>query len=1043
MVSSGHAVVVRPEIAEGKTITMTRRYRLFLAIGCWPLLLALFSVPIADAAEPAVDFAREVRPILAANCFACHGPDAAERKADLRLDTKEGAFADLGGHLAIAPGKPSDSELLSRVSNSDPEQVMPPPASGKKLTAVQIELLRRWVAEGAKWQEHWAYFKPVRPTVPPVSGASSIANPIDAFVRAKLNEMNLAPAAEADRVTLVRRLSFDLTGLPPTPAQVDGFVHDGTGQAYENLVDGLLASPHFGERMAMYWLDIVRFADTNGFHGDNHRDIALYRDYVIESFNRNKRFDRFTLEQLAGDLLPDVSRETRIASGYNHLLMTTREGGAQAKEYLAKYAADRVRNASSVWLGATMGCCECHDHKFDPYLTRDFYSFAAFFADIKEVAVGPQEQVMLPDEAEAKTLAQFDEQIAAVNKVLDTPTPELEQAQVEWEKSVQSQAADWKPLKPTGAVAASGATFTIANDGTLLVGGASAATDIYTLVVPVNVSALTAVRLELLPHNSLPGKGPGRAANGNFVLSEIRCTLAPKANPAAATPLVLQEASADFAQESLPAAAAIDGNLATGWAVGPQLGLEHAAVFEVQGTPSGSDAILTIELVQNHGNTHNLGRFRFSATNSPQPVRANKGLPKEVVEILATSSDTRTAAQQQALAAHYRSLVAPLLDGPRKRLAEVKQSKADFQAKVPTTLVSVSVEPRAMRILPRGNWLSDDGEIVQPAVPAFLPPLSASEQRPTRYDLARWMVSPDNPLVARVFVNRLWKLAFGQGIVKSLDDFGSQGTAPTHSELLDWLAAEFIDSGWDVKHILKLMVTSDAYRQSSSASEQLRQVDPYNKWLARQSHFRLDAEMVRDNALAVSGLLSDRIGGPSAKPYQPGGYWSHLNFPVREYEADHGENLYRRGLYTYWCRTFLHPSLLAFDAPTREECTVERPRSNTPLQALVLLNDPTYVEAARAFARRILTEGGADTTAQLRWAYRQALSREPSSQEVTVLSALLEKHRAQYAADPTAAQQLLSAGENPSTGDIDRATLAAWTSVVRVLLNLHETITRT
>jgi mono/diheme cytochrome c family protein len=1019
---------------------MSRQVFLSVMGLCWLGLAGPTSAAESAQARP-VDFNREIRPILSAHCFACHGPDAAERKAELRLDTKAGALADLGGHFALAPGKADESELVRRISSSDPNEVMPPATSGKKLTADQIALLRRWVVEGAPWQGHWAYVKAARPAVPPASAAPDAATPIDRFVRAKLTELKLAPSPEADRGTLIRRLSFDLTGLPPAPRDVDAFQRDETPQAYENLVNRMLASPHYGERMAMYWLDLVRFADTNGFHGDNHRDISLYRDYVIGSFNENKPFDRFTLEQLAGDLVSDVSRETKVASGYNHLLMTTREGGAQPKEYLAKYAADRVRNASSLWLGATMGCAECHDHKFDPFLTKDFYSFAAFFADIKEVAVGVQEQVMLPDEHQTTKLAQFDEQIAAIRQALETATPELESGQSQWEATVQSQAAEWKPLKPSGAVAASGASFTIAEDGSTLVGGTTAASDIYTIVAPVSLSGLSAVRLEVLSHNSLPGKGPGRAANGNFVLSEIRCTLAPMLNPAAARPLVFQEASADFAQEGLAVSAAIDGNPATGWAVAPKTGQEHVAVFEVQGAPPAADAILTFELVQAHGDAHNLGRFRISATNSPQPVRARQGVPKDVLEILAVGGASRTDKQKQALAAHYRS-IAPALETARKQLAEAEQAKAGFVKTVPTTLVSMSVEPRAMRILPRGNWLSDAGEVVGPAVPAFLPPLGVKDRRATRLDLARWMVSPDNPLVARVFVNRLWKLVFGQGIVKTLDDFGAQGTAPTHPELLDWLATEFVESNWDVKHMLKLMVMSASYRQSSATGEQLRQVDPYNKWLARQSRFRLDAEMVRDNALAISGLLSLRIGGVSVKPYQPRGYWAHLNFPVREYESDHGESQYRRGLYTYWARTFLHPSLLAFDAPTREECAVERPRSNTPLQALVLLNDPTYVEAARVFARRVLAEGGADTAARLRWAYRQALSREPNAQELNVLAGLLDKHRSEYAADPSAAQQLLSAGEAPLSDNMDRAELAAWTSVVRVLLNLHETITR-
>lgn len=992
-----------------------------------------------DLIAAGVDFNREIRPILAANCFACHGPDAAERKADLRLDTKEGL---LGG-TALVAGKPDESELVRRVTSSDAEAVMPPPATGKKLTPAEVELVRRWVAEGAKWQDHWAYAQRAQPSVPAAGADTSTGtlNPIDNFVRAKLAEQKLSPAAEADRVTLARRLSFDLVGLPPTADEVEAFVRDDTPQAYERFVDRLLASPHFGERMAMYWLDLVRFADTNGYHGDNHRDIALFRDYVIDAFNNNKPFDRFTKEQLAGDLLTDATRETRIASGYNHLLMTTREGGAQAKEYTAKYAADRVRNASSVWLGATLGCAECHDHKFDPFLTKDFYRFAAFFADIKEVAVGVQEQVMMPVEREAQQLAEMDRQIAAIRQEIDTPTPELASAQMAWEAEQASQRAQWNVLKPSGTLAVSGATLSIANNGAILASGDAAATDIYTIVAPVKLSKLTALRLEVLPSKKLPGKGSGRAANGNFVVSEIRCTLAPKNNPAAARPLVLQNATADFSQDLLPVAGAIDGKLNTGWAIAPYMTDAHVAVFEVAEAPGADDAILTCEIVQHHGDGHNLGQFRLSVTASPQPVKANQGLPKDIVQILAIEPAKRDEKQTQSLAAHYRS-VAPALEPARARLAAVQKTKDEFVKAIPTTLVSMTSEPRTMRVLPRGNWLSDAGEVVSPGIPAFLPPLDVGERRATRLDLADWLTSPDHPLTSRVAVNRLWKIVFGQGIVKSLDDFGSQGTAPTHPELLDWLANEFVASGWNVKHMLKLMVMSATYRQSSAADAGLRQADPYNKWLARQGRFRLDAEMVRDNALAVSGLLSATIGGPSAKPYQPRGYWSHLNFPVREYEPDHGELLYRRGLYTYWCRTFLHPSLAAFDASTREECTVERPRSNTPLQALVLLNDPTYVEAARVLARRIVSEGGGDVDAQLRWTYRRVLAREPQAEELTILRSLWEKHRAQYAADPAAAEKLLTTGEAPAGDTAGRDVLAAWTSVARVILNLHETITR-
>jgi len=1015
------------------------------------LCCAMHCIAPSVATAAPVDFNREVRPILSAHCFACHGPDAAERQAELRLDTQEGALADLGGHAAIVPKDPQASTLLQRITSTDAEQIMPPTETGKQLTAAQIDTLRRWIAEGAKWQSHWAYEPPVRADLPRLAaaqnspGAQAVPEPvnaIDGFIRARLPEAGLRPSPEADRVTLVRRLYFDLLGLPPSAAEVEAVLRDSSPQAYEKLVDQLLASPHFGERMAMYWLDVVRFADTNGFHGDNHRDIALYRDYVIDAFNQNKPFDRFTIEQLAGDLLADASRETRIASGYNHLLMTTREGGAQAKEYTAKYAADRVRNVSSAWLGATMGCAECHDHKFDPFATKDFYRLAAFFADIKETAVGVQEQIAMPDDAQTRELAELNSRIAGAQQVLDTPTPALAEEQQAWEEATRRHFAVWSPLVPTGMLTSSGAMLQNSSDGALLVAGEPAATDVYTIVSRVDLDQLTGIRLEAIPHATLPGQGAGRAANGNFVLSEIRCSLADAANPADAKPLELEEPSADFSQADLPVAAAIDGKGNTGWAVAPHTKDRHTAIFAVKGNPKARHAILTIEMSHRHGHAHTLGHFRLSITKSPRPLRIHDGLPAEVRESLALDPPNRGADQQQKLAAYFRT-VSPTLEPARQQLKQLQQAKTELEKAVPTTLVSMSVSPRAMRVLPRGNWLSDAGELVEPGVPTFLPPLGVTDRRATRLDLAHWLVAPGNPLVARVYVNRLWKLVFGQGLVKTLDDFGSQGAAPSHPDLLDYLALEFVDSGWDTKHLLKMMVMSATYRQSSAGSEQARQIDPYNKWLARQSSMRLDAEMIRDNALAISGLLSTKIGGPSVKPYQPRGYWSHLNFPVREYEADHGESLYRRGLYTYWCRTYLHPSLLAFDAPTREECTVERSRSNTPLQALVLLNDPTYVEAARVFARRVMTEGGSDPTSRLRWAYRQAITREPTAAELEILSGLLARHQAQYAADAAAASELLGTGETPLDAGMDRAEWAAWTSVVRVLLNLHETITRT
>ncbi len=771
----------------------------------WWLVSTFFLGPIlvrAGDIQASVDFNRQIRPILSESCYQCHGPDVNKRKADLRLDLRDGLFQSAGGTTIVVPGKPEESELFGRITADDSDLRMPPPKTGGHLSPEQIDLIKRWIAEGAQWKGHWAYLPPTRPAVPFVPDQPAHTNEIDRFIRARLALEQFEPAPAADRRTLVRRLSFDLIGLPPTPDEVDAFVNDSGPDAYERLVDRLFASPHYGERMAIFWLDQVRFADTTGYHSDNHVDLYLFRDYVIRAFNANKPFDQFTIEQLAGDLLDGPTQETRIASGYNRLLQTTQEGGGQPKEYMAKYSADRVRNVSTVWLAATVGCAECHDHKFDPYKTREFYSLAAFFADVKETAVGVQEPTSFASSAQAEALVSVDRKLAAL-----------------------------KAIK--------------------------------------------------------------------------------------------------------------------------------------------------------------------------QPNEARR---HELAEL---------EKQQQALLDH-----------------------------IPGSLVTMSVEPRPIRVLPRGNWLDESGPVVQPAVPASLPPLEVKERRATRLDLARWLVARDNPLVARVMVNRLWKLAFGQALVATADDFGSQGAWPTHPELLDWLACQYVDDGWDTKAMLKRMVMTETYRQTSAAPESNRQRDPANRWLSHQNRYRLDAEFVRDGALACSNLLSGEIGGPSVKPYQPAGYWAFLNFPKRDYVADKGEDQYRRALYTYWQRTFLHPSLLAFDASTREECVVQRPRSNTPLQALVLLNDPSYVEAARGLAARIIREEGAGQEARLNRAFRLVLSRPARPEEVSVLMRLLSRHLEQYTAEPASARALLSIGFSPIPADIDAAELAAWTSVARVVLNLNETITR-
>ncbi len=734
------------------------------------VVAALAVLTAAPIAAQRVSFSREIRPLLSDRCFLCHGPDASSREADLRLDRRADALE------VLSPGIPDESELLRRVGASDPDERMPPTdAHRRPVSTEELGLLRRWIDQGAPYEGHWAYRPVVRPQVPAHEAARG---PIDAFLGAAQAAASVRPMPLADDVTLVRRLSIDLCGLPPTPEDVATFVEDRRPDRYERLVDRLLASPRHAERMAVHWLDLVRFADTVGYHGDQEHHISPYRDYVLRAFRDNLPFDRFTREQLAGDLLPNPTVEQRTASGYNRVLQTSHEGGVQPKEYLAKYASDRVRNLGAVWLGATTGCAECHDHKFDPISQRDFYALAAFFADIEE--------------------------------------------------------------------------------------------------------------------------------KGDF-----------------------------------------------------------------KGAPNSSPTVRKPEI--------------------------------DVVTEL-----------------------------DRERGGEPKPRR--------TMVTMARAEPRTVRVLPRGNWLDDSGEIVQPAAPHFLPQIRTEGRRADRLDLAAWLTSADNPLTARVFVNRIWNMLFGRGLSKVLDDLGAQGEPPTHPELLEWLAVEFIESGWDVRALLRRIVLSDAYRRASSADADSR--DPDNRLFARQTRVRWPAEVVRDSALAISGLLVHRFGGPSVKPYQPAGYYAHLNFPKRRYKRDKGEALYRRSVYVHWQRQFLHPVLRAFDAPTREECVAKRVVSNSPAAALALLNAPEFVECARVFAARALREGGEDASSRVAWLWRQALSRDPSEEECELALDLVERHQVRYRDDPDAAAKLVATGAFAPAEGLDVAEHAAWTSVARVVLNLDEGLRR-
>jgi len=776
----------------------------------WICVLLLYAAPNSVPLLAAdVDFNRDIRPLLSNNCFQCHGPDSEKREAELRFDTEAGAKAKLDEGHAIVPGKPGSSLLVERVFSDDPDLIMPPPDSGKTLSSQQKKMLRQWIAAGADWSQHWAYEPPIQHPVPNVTSPTDWQkNRVDHFILSRLEQENLTPSPDADPITLIRRVTFDLTGLPPTLEDVRAFVADPSDTAFANVVDRLLDSPHFGERMAVYWLDLVRYADTVGYHGDQDHNISPYRDYVIDAFNRNLPFDRFTREQLAGDLLADSGIDQKVASGYNRLLQTTHEGGLQPREYRAIYAADRIRNLSNVWMGATVGCAQCHDHKYDPYTSHDFYSLSAFFADID-------------DEAHFK-------------------------------------------------------------DGS----------------------------------NALPTKRK------------------------------------------------------------PELKVLSRRERE-----------LLAELNE-----------QLKSTSKPEELKVLKG-----------------------------------------RIQTLEKSSR-------LTMVTAALKTsRTVRLLPRGNWLDESGPVVQPAVPKFLGTLDVGDRRATRLDLANWLTDSKSGvglLTARVFANRFWYLAFGTGISRGLDDFGGQGQPPVHPQLLDNLAIEFVDSGWDVKAMLRLIFNSRTYRQSSKTPDSLFDRDPYNQLLARQSRFRLSAETVRDTALQLSGLLVDEFGGASVRPYQPAGYYRHLNFPTRKYSHDANQGQWRRGVYVHWQRQFLHPMMKAFDAPTREECTAQRPRSNTPLAALTLLNDPSFVEAARGFATRIYKEGGASDASRIAYGFRLATSREPDELEAKLLLSLLKSNRKYFVENSNAALEFLAIGLAESSSEIKPVELAAWTTAARAILNLSETISR-
>jgi hypothetical protein len=1034
------------------------------------VLLVFTHSPAGAGTASRVQYNRDIRPILSDNCFLCHGPDKNTRKAKLRLDLR----ADAISRQAFVPGKPNESELLKRVFTTDPDDTMPPPDSHKSLTAAQKELLKRWIAEGAEYQSHWSYVKVTRPEPPSVKNAKWIRNPVDAFILENLETRRLKPSHEADRRTLLRRLSFDLIGLPPTPEETAAFVADKDPSAYAKQVERLLASLHYGERMAVPWLDLARFSDTVGYHGDQNQRIFPYRDYVVASFNRNQPFDRFTAEQLAGDLLPHRTTEARIATGFNRLNMVTREGGAQPKEYLAKYAADRVRTVSITWLGSTMGCAECHDHKFDPFTSRDFYSMAAFFADVQQWGVysdykytpnpdlkGWSNEHPFPPElaVESEPLKRRAERFRGLIRehILGVAAgSSTNRAFMNWlqaSREFLAKAPDgWQPLEPvlparpvptvtfttnvaetaTKIIARTNkpapATVTLAHDGAVRL-ALSKKQDEEKLEFRPTPGRIAALRLERLAGDSDEELDPGAQARGIRLSAALR-------RKGKETTVNFYRADADLKDPRFANGEELIGILG-GWKPSSQHVAKTQTGVWLPEPPidvrEGDRLIITLK---------SAGPLAVRVASSPfaasNPLQA--GAPAYVAAAFesAGSHDPQVEilAERFLLSAHGD----PKAFSQFKKLQQELLESHDGRTH---TLITVAWKPATTRVLARGNWQDESGDIVKPAPPHFLgQPTPAGGDRLTRLDLARWLTSRDNPLTARVFVNRLWKQCFGAGLSAVIDDVGAQGEWPVHPALLDWLAAEFMESGWDVKHLVRLLVTSATYRQEANLRRELRELDPQNRWLASQTPRRLEAEFVRDNALSVAGLLNLEMGGPSARPYQPGGYYEALQFPDRDYVPHRDERQYRRGLYSHWQRTFLHPMLANFDAPAREECTATRNVSNTPQQALTLLNDPTFVEAARVFASKLLVSAGLSDKSRIELACQRALGRPPKSKETAFLASFLAEQRAHYRGNTEEAELLLQIGVSSALPDLNAAELAAWTQLCRVLLNTHESLTR-
>ncbi len=1016
----------------------------WLFIIAW--LLAIYPTH-AETAKSEL-FKDEVYPLLKANCFECHGENV--QHGNLRLDAKNTMLQGGKSGTAVTPGNAEASRLYHRLVTDDASKRMP--LGREPLAEQEIELIKKWINQGAVWKEglgssaisvdkHWSFVLPQPDSPPTVDHNEWIQNPIDAFILEKMQKHDLHPSPEADRKKLIRRMYLDVIGLPPSLEELERYANDPSPNWKEALIDDLLASPHYGEKWGRHWLDAARYADTNGYEKDRPREIWPYRDYVIDSFNEDKPFDRFTIEQIAGDLLPNAGQEEKIATGFHRNTMYNEEGGVDVEEFRFESIVDRVNTASTVFLGLTVACAQCHTHKYDPITHKEYYRFFAYLNNCDEV------KMKIPDENVKKkrrtvqqdiqtTISQLQSKVTNRNpkdQSIQVNSKTLEQAYQNWLESKTEQAQHWQTLRPMQMESQNHTLFKTLPDQSVLAYGDMPNNDVYTIEYESPIQKIEAIQLSMLRHHDLPGQGPGRGTvlqDGNFMLSEIAVEILSQDNPA--RNIKLSSAIATSHAKNATAGNAIDNDRNTGWSIKKHPLRPYQAVFSFKKPEVLKEGErLRITFDQNYIHTYTMGRFRVSVTGSQS--QQPSGLP-EALESALHLKKQLTETDRSLLRFYF------LLDSAEFK--EEQEKLVSLINSLPQPITTLVVQqrdvPRTTRIHHRGEYLQPR-EPVEPGVPSVLHPIKHNQKEPLRLQFARWLVSRENPLIARVTVNRIWMRYFGRGLVETVDDFGTRGSLPTHPKLLDWLAVEFMENGWSLKHIHRLILSSATYQQTSKLTPALHEKDPNNEWYARGSRFRLDGELIRDTALSISGLLAETIGGPSVFPPLPEGLGA-LSYGGLKWETDQGKDRFRRGLYTYWKRTNPYPMLTTFDAPSANTACVRRNRSNTPLQALTLLNDTVFVEAAQAFGKRIYDKTEKSVKDKIAFAFELCTARTPNENELEQLSNYYYKQY--YRIDNNEINPLQESAVLEPDSNAGPAALGAWTMVARVLLNLDETITR-